>query len=79
MRTIKTANWLVISETARLNVSRSTVRRAMEHLIDQGLIVRLRRIGTWVVQQTVSRPLALTSLYVDLRTTGREPTTDVLN
>ncbi len=54
------------------------MRRAMEQLVDQGLIVRRRGIGTRVVQPKVRRPLELTSLYDDLASTGQEPTTTVL-
>ena len=60
-------------------LSRPTMRRAMEHLVDKGLIVRRRGIGTHVVQPKVLRPLELTSLYDDLKTSGQEPTTHVLS
>ncbi len=62
----------------RIGVSRPTMRRAMEQLVDQGMIVRRRGIGTRVVQPKVRRPLELTSLYDDLATAGRKPTTTVL-
>jgi GntR family transcriptional regulator len=62
-----------------LGVSRPTLRRAMQHLIDLGLIVRRRGIGTRVVQPKVRRPLELTSLYDDLAGTGQEPATAVLS
>ncbi len=62
----------------QLRLSRPTIRKAMEHLVSQGLIVRRRGVGTRVVQQKVRRPLALTSLYDDLRSNGEEPTTEVL-
>lgn len=62
----------------RLGVSRPTMRRAMEQLVGQGLIVRRRGIGTRVVQPKVRRPLELTSLHDDLATSGQEPTTAVL-
>lgn len=62
-----------------MGVSRPTMRRAMEHLVDQGLIVRRRGIGTRVVQPHVRRPLELTSLYDDLAGTGQRPTTSVLD
>lgn len=68
-----------ISLSERLKLSRPTVRRAMEHLVDQGLIVRKRGIGTRVVQPKVRRALALSSLYDDLQNTGKHPTTEVRN
>ena len=62
----------------RLGLSRPTVRRAIAYLVDQGLVVRKRGIGTQVVHAKVRRPLELTSLYDDLRTDGRDPNTRVL-
>jgi DNA-binding GntR family transcriptional regulator len=62
----------------QLGVSRPTMRRAMEHLVDKGLIVRRRGIGTRVVQPKVRRPLELTSLYDDLAGSGQAPATEVL-
>jgi DNA-binding GntR family transcriptional regulator len=62
----------------RLGISRPTMRRAMEQLVDQGLIVRRRGIGTRVVQPKVRRPLELTSLHDDLASTGQQPATTVL-
>ena len=62
----------------RLGISRPTMRRAMEQLVDQGLVVRRRGIGTRVVQPKVRRPLELTSLHDDLSTTGQKPSTVVL-
>ena len=42
------------------------MRRAMQHLVDKGLIVRRLGIGTRVVQPKVRRQLELSSLYDDL-------------
>ncbi|MFV0458478.1 MAG: GntR family transcriptional regulator [Actinomycetales bacterium] len=61
-----------------LGVSRPTIRRAIEYLVSQGLLVRRRGVGTQVVRAQVRRPLELTSLYEDLSSAGKEPRTDVL-
>jgi DNA-binding GntR family transcriptional regulator len=70
-------NEIVLAE--RLGLSRPTMRRAMQHLVDKGLIVRRRGIGTRVVQPKVRRPLELTSLYDDLAGSGQSPTTKLLS
>lgn len=62
----------------RLGLSRPTVRRAIAYLVDQGLVVRKRGIGTQVLHAKVRRPLELTSLYDDLNADGRDPGTRVL-
>lgn len=70
-------NELVLAE--RLGLSRPTMRRAMQDLVDKGLIVRRRGLGTRVVQPKVRRSLELTSLYDDLLRDGQQPTTQVLS
>lgn len=67
-----------ISIGERLGVSRPTIRRAIQELVDKGLLVRRRGIGTQVVQGQVTRPVELTSLYEDLRSSHHEPGTRVL-
>ena len=62
-----------------LGLSRPTMRRAMQYLVDKGVLVRRRGIGTRVVQPKVRRPLGLSSLYEDLKAGGQEPTTRVLS
>ncbi len=70
-------NEILLAE--RLGLSRPTMRRAMQHLVDKGLIVRRRGIGTRVVQPKVRRPLELTSLYDDLAGSGQSPSTELLS
>lgn len=67
-----------ISLGERLGMSRPTVRRAIQELVDKGLLVRRRGIGTQVVHGEVTRKVELTSLFDDLASSGRTPTTTVL-
>jgi len=67
-----------ISISERLGLSRPTIRRAIQELVDQGLLVRRRGIGTQVVQGQVTRQVELTSLYEDLVSAHHQPGTRVL-
>jgi DNA-binding GntR family transcriptional regulator len=69
-------NEIALAES--LGLSRPTMRRAIQYLVDRGLLVRKRGVGTQVVHRAVRRPIELTSLYDDLATEGRNPRTDVL-
>jgi GntR family transcriptional regulator len=62
----------------RLGLSRPTVRRAIQELVDKGLLVRRRGIGTQVVQGQVTREVELTSLWEDLQSSKHIPTTRIL-
>jgi DNA-binding GntR family transcriptional regulator len=62
----------------RLGISRPTMRAAIKQLVDKGLLMRRRGIGTTVAPRPVRRAVALTSLYDDLKQAGREPRTRVL-
>ncbi len=55
------------------------MRRAIEYLVDRGLLVRKRGVGTQVVHAKVRRPVELTSLYDDLAKARRGPSTRVLS
>ena len=63
----------------RLGISRPTMRAAMKQLVDKGLLLRRRGIGTMVALRPVRRAAALTSLYDDLKEAGREPRTRLLS
>lgn len=64
---------------ARLGISRPTVRAALKQLVDKGLLIRRRGVGTVVASRPVRRTVALTSLYDDLEEAGREPRTRLLS
>ncbi|GAB3932473.1 GntR family transcriptional regulator [Kribbella albertanoniae] len=68
-----------IAMSDRLGLSRPTVRRAISELVNKGLLVRRRGIGTTVANRMVHRKAELTSLYDDLVREGRTPRTDVLS
>ncbi|MEU1292825.1 GntR family transcriptional regulator [Streptomyces sp. NPDC005840] len=67
-----------IDLSTRLGLSRPTVRQAIQSLVDKGLLVRRRGVGTQVVHSQVKRPLELSSLYDDLEAAGQGPTTRVV-
>lgn len=62
----------------RLKLSRPTIRQAIQELVDKGVVVRKRGVGTQVVQSPVHRSVELTSLYDDLTSAGMHPTTQLL-
>ncbi len=62
----------------QLGLSRPTMRRAIQQLVDKGLLVRKRGVGTQVVHGQVTRPVELTSLHDDLVQSGQQPSTQVL-
>jgi DNA-binding GntR family transcriptional regulator len=68
-----------IDLAGRLGLSRPTVRQAIQALVDKGLLVRRRGVGTQVVHSQVRRPLELSSLYDDLDAAGQRPATQVLD
>ncbi|XCB29315.1 GntR family transcriptional regulator [Arcanobacterium hippocoleae] len=67
-----------ISMANRLKISRPTARRALQELVDSGLLVRRRGVGTRVSPSHVHRQLALTSLNDDLVKAGHATRTEVL-
>lgn len=67
-----------VSLAQELGLSRPTMRQAIQVLVDKGLLVRKRGVGTQVVQGKVHRPLELTSLHDDLTKAGQRQRTEVL-
>lgn len=67
-----------VTLAGRLGISRPTIRRAIQELVDQGLLVRRRGVGTQVVRGRLTRSVELTSLYDDLAASNRSPSTTVL-
>lgn len=68
-----------IELAAQLNLSRPTMRKAMDELVRAGLLVRKRGVGTQVVASQVRRHLELSSLFDDLSRGGKKPSTKVLS
>jgi DNA-binding GntR family transcriptional regulator len=67
---------LVLADSWR--VSRPTARRALQELVDSGMLVRRRGVGTQVVASQVRRTPGLSSLYKDLIGDGHTVTTRVI-
>lgn len=68
-----------ISMANRLEVSRPTARRALQELVNRGLLTRRRGVGTRVTPTQIHRPLELSSLNDDLVEAGYKPSTRVLS
>ncbi len=67
-----------ISLARELGLSRPTMRQAIQVLVDKGMLVRKRGVGTQVVHGHINRSVELTSLFDDLQTAGQSPHTDVI-
>ncbi|MFB7652986.1 MULTISPECIES: GntR family transcriptional regulator [unclassified Streptomyces] len=72
-----TAHQLLPSERElmlRFDVSRMTVRRAVERLAQEGRVYRVQGAGTYVAERpTISKSLTLTSFSEDIRARGMVP------
>ncbi|MFI7005492.1 GntR family transcriptional regulator [Streptomyces sp. NPDC050145] len=63
----------------QFGLSRPTMRQAMQHLVDKGLLARKRGVGTQVVTNRIRRHVEFSSLYEDLERDARSPRTTVLS
>jgi DNA-binding GntR family transcriptional regulator len=61
-----------------LGLSRPTMRQAIQVLVDKGMLVRKRGVGTQVVHGKIRRSVELTSLFDDLSAAGQKPRTEVI-
>ncbi len=56
-----------------LNVSRITVRKAIDGLVEEGLLIRKQGSGTFVTNRVEKNFAKLTSFSEDMRARGRKP------
>ncbi len=68
-----------VSLADQLGLSRPTMRQAIQMLVDKGMLVRKRGVGTQVVHAPIRRSVELTSLNDDLKRAGMQPSTAVLS
>ncbi len=60
------------------DVSRLTVRRALDRLEHDGLVYRVQGAGTFVAAPRIAKSVELTSFSEDMRARGLEPGSSVL-
>lgn len=65
--------------TARFEVSRMTLRQALGGLLDDGVIYRIGRTGTFVAESRISKDRSLTSFTEDMRARGMVPSSSVID
>jgi GntR family transcriptional regulator len=66
--------------TERFKVSRTTVRKAIQNLIERGLVEVRRGKGTFVAQPKITQELTeLTGFVEDMQALGRSPTARLLD
>ncbi|MHA6523476.1 GntR family transcriptional regulator [Tessaracoccus sp. G1721] len=68
-----------LSLADRLGLSRLTIRRTMGELVNHGLLVRGRGVGTVVAHRSMEQRHGLGSLHDDLAAAGHNPSTRLLS
>lgn len=63
----------------RFEVSRVTLRKAVDELVRDGSLVRRQGSGTYVAEPKIAQPLSTTSFSADMRRRGLEPSSEVLS
>lgn len=63
---------------SRFDVSRLTVRRALDRLEQEGLVYRVQGSGTFVAAPRIAKSVELTSFSEDMRARGLQPGSSVL-
>jgi DNA-binding GntR family transcriptional regulator len=64
---------------ARLNLSRPTLHKAIEELVQSGLVVRKRGVGAQVIASEARHSRGVSSHFDDMRRLGNVPTSEVLS
>lgn len=64
----------------KYEISRMTVRQAINNLVNDGFLVRRQGKGTFVAKQKIEQPLkGLTSFSEDMKSRGMEPSTKLID
>lgn len=61
----------------RFDVSRVTLRRAVDELVRAGLLIRRQGSGTYVAEPKITQPISTTSFSQDMRRRGLTPSSRV--
>jgi GntR family transcriptional regulator len=63
----------------RWHVARMTLRRAMDELVDDGLLIKRQGAGTFTARPKVARRMVMTSFSQEMRRRGMTPSSRILD